>query len=591
MTVRAFRWAAIGIALLAVADPSIRASRVERPLVAVVATDAGASESAEAVARALERAADVVRAPLANAAATVLVGVRLPDEPIRAPGPVFAVRPAIAAARIAAISMPTVVPRDARVPVDVEIELPRVAGRPPDTRPRDLGAARRVEVALRTGDLVADRQRVDLPAASTSASARLTFAPGTTGVVPVRVTAGVAHPASAASATTVVTVTDRRWPVLVFDPRPSWHSTFVRRALVEDPRLTVSHRQVTSRGVSNTFGDAPATLENARALSAYRAIVVGTPEALTGGDVAGLETYLRHGGGRVVLLIDRAVSGPIDRLTGVRQWRMRRLAAPVRVDVDSTTLLAREVVWPSVMPAGVTVQRSLPVDRDSTLAPLLWSVPVGAGRVFVSGASDAWQYRDAAASGFAAWWRTAVVGLAASAPPPLDVSVRPSLLRPGGWADVRVTVREDVLAGSGGGRSARVVVRLVTGGDTAFVRVWPDRSPGQFSGSLVAPGRPGPATVVVDAEGNRAEVSVVIDSLAAPPAPAEPALLDAVTSARSGAVLGDDQVDRLAARLVSALQPTSRVETWYPMRTAWWIVPFALALGAEWWSRRRRGLR
>jgi hypothetical protein len=33
-----------------------------------------------------------------------------------------------------------------------------------------------------------------------------------------------------------------------------------------------------------------------------------------------------------------------------------------------------------------------------------------------------------------------------------------------------------------------------------------------------------------------------------------------------------------------------RAETWHPMRSAWWIIPFALALSGEWWLRRRRGL-
>jgi hypothetical protein len=27
------------------------------------------------------------------------------------------------------------------------------------------------------------------------------------------------------------------------------------------------------------------------------------------------------------------------------------------------------------------------------------------------------------------------------------------------------------------------------------------------------------------------------------------------------------------------------------MRSVWWLAPFALALGGEWWSRRRHGLR
>ena len=29
----------------------------------------------------------------------------------------------------------------------------------------------------------------------------------------------------------------------------------------------------------------------------------------------------------------------------------------------------------------------------------------------------------------------------------------------------------------------------------------------------------------------------------------------------------------------------------HPMRSVWWIVPFAACLSVEWWQRRRRGLR
>jgi hypothetical protein len=34
-----------------------------------------------------------------------------------------------------------------------------------------------------------------------------------------------------------------------------------------------------------------------------------------------------------------------------------------------------------------------------------------------------------------------------------------------------------------------------------------------------------------------------------------------------------------------------RPETRYPMRSWWWLLPFAGCLTAEWWLRRRAGLR
>ena len=47
--------------------------------------------------------------------------------------------------------------------------------------------------------------------------------------------------------------------------------------------------------------------------------------------------------------------------------------------------------------------------------------------------------------------------------------------------------------------------------------------------------------------------------------------------------------DARLARLADALE-AARVEG-RPMRSAWWILPFAACLSAEWWLRRRRGLR
>ena len=43
-------------------------------------------------------------------------------------------------------------------------------------------------------------------------------------------------------------------------------------------------------------------------------------------------------------------------------------------------------------------------------------------------------------------------------------------------------------------------------------------------------------------------------------------------------------------RVIAALRQQPRPDRVHPMRSAWWIAPFAIALGLEWWSRRRRGL-
>ena len=55
------------------------------------------------------------------------------------------------------------------------------------------------------------------------------------------------------SATTdiVVDVRQTRIPILFFDPRPSWMSTFVRRAIERDPRFVLTSRVVTSRNLQH----------------------------------------------------------------------------------------------------------------------------------------------------------------------------------------------------------------------------------------------------------------------------------------------------------------------------------------------------
>jgi hypothetical protein len=68
-------------------------------------------------------------------------------------------------------------------------------------------------------------------------------------------------------------------------------------------------------------------------------------------------------------------------------------------------------------------------------------------------------------------------------------------------------------------------------------------------------------------------------------------LLAAWTTSRGGQIVPESQLSGLVPAIATALAPPVRDETWHPMRSAWWIVPFTLALGLEWWTRRRVGLR
>jgi hypothetical protein len=75
------------------------------------------------------------------------------------------------------------------------------------------------------------------------------------------------------------------------------------------------------------------------------------------------------------------------------------------------------------------------------------------------------------------------------------------------------------------------------------------------------------------------------------PAPDDRDLIAAWAASRGGQVVPESRLGELPGVLDRALAPVSRPTTWRPMRSAWWIAPFALSLGAEWWLRRRAGRR
>ncbi len=74
-----------------------------------------------------------------------------------------------------------------------------------------------------------------------------------------------------------VQVAAARAPVLVFDARPSWSSTFVRRAIEDDARFIVGYRARLAPSLS--AGTANGRLD-AAALDLAAVVVIGGPDAL-----------------------------------------------------------------------------------------------------------------------------------------------------------------------------------------------------------------------------------------------------------------------------------------------------------------------
>jgi hypothetical protein len=585
------RAVAVLIAVLAVLDPAMTSMRSPKARVAVVAADRGRDSAlARKVTRSLDSRFAVIDASLPAADATVLVGATGPSEFRELAQPVFVVRddPGHDRVRIEAVHVPRTSPLDASVPVTI------VA--------RTFGAqGRRLETELSAGGVVVNRST--RPIEGDRSQFTLSFAPTAIGTVPLRVTARIAETRDSAIADVVTDVRQLRWPVLFYDPQPSWMSTFVRRAIERDPRFVVTSRVVTSRNVSTDAGSPPSRLDDLSSISRFDAIVVGSPASLSDRDVAGLDDFARKRGGSVVLLFDGAFAFNLSRLTGTSQWTLpqrRRVPLPVvtytagATGVD-TMLLASELAWASQLPRTAEVlARTVMADDSSSNRPVLWRVPLGAGRVIVSSALDAWRYRDRGLSKFDQLWQTLIAEASSGALPALDVRVSPGVVSPGDDVDVDVMLREAALREVTSPRDtvrASVSAHIVGArGLRTPLRLWPTANIGEFHTAVRAPHDTGAYRVVVASGGLDADAPFVVAANVSHATPSDIDLLESLAASRGGKVISAGALDSLAPALSAIVRPGSRAETWHPMRSAWWIVPFALALGGEWLIRRRAGL-
>jgi hypothetical protein len=578
---------AILIAIAGVLDPAMTSTRRTRPEVALVAGTAdGDAALARRVAQELDGAFTVIEAPFTGAAGTVIVGTRLPASANELASPVMAVLPERTGPTVTVegVDAPAAAPLDARTGVAV---MTRATG----------AKGRRVEISLRAGELVVDRISMDVTSDDQRRRSELAFVPTALGAAPLRVTAEIAGTGTRAAADVVVDIHDQRWAVLFFDPRPSWMSTFVRRAIERDPRFVVTSRVVTSRNLSTDAGRPPATLDDLGALSLFDAIVVGASDALGDRDVAGLDAYLRRRGGTVILMLDQRAAGAYSRLTGVREWAGATNSAGFAMmprGGDSVGLRASEIAWPRTIPAGARVLADArPLSGDTTVRhPVIWRSAVGAGQVIVSGALDAWRYRDRATPGFDAFWRTSIASAADAATAPVAITLDRAILAPGERTGMGVALRDAALTSvtSNRGVRASVTASLETPAGILPIRLWPDGMVGSFRGSVRAPAAPGSYRIVVTGDGSRADVPVVVATSIARPVADDADLVGAWAGSRGGRGIEASQLAQLVPSLERVLRPVPRRETWYPMRSVWWIVPFTLALGAEWLWRRRRGL-
>jgi hypothetical protein len=384
----------------------------------------------------------------------------------------------------------------------------------------------------------------------------------------------------------VVQIERKQWHVLVFDPRPSWMSTFVRRALERDTRFVITSRTVTSTNVSTDAGRPPASLSDATALNAYDAIVVGAPETVTEQDAEGLRRFLRERGGGVALLFDERKAGAYERLASLGAFESATNANATRIaaaDGDTTAMRASEWMWPATLPVAATVVAS------SGNHAIVFQTPVGGGRLLVSGALDGWKFRDPTQSGFERFWQTTIGELADASAPALELQMPVAPVVPGTLVSITLTLRRAALAPHESGRSIsmRASAELRYRGGEG-VRLWPSGAPGVFRGTVRAPDSAGVYAVVATADHDSAAGSVVVADDATEAVPGDSALLAAWTTASGGAAFSFRTLDRLEEAIVAAVHAPLRRSAWHPMRSPWWLFPFVLALSGEWWLRRRR---
>ena len=591
----ALRTLAIAIALAGVVDPAVTSARRVRPTVAVIDTapaEGAGAGLADRVARRLEDRFLIVRAAAPDTAAMVLAGDRLPAELTSISMPGFAVRPAADGPSIAivAVSSPVRAPAQSRVPVTVSLHV--------------ANADRRmVDVALTSNGVTVDRTSREVTASDTRLVVPLTLVPSGTGMLRARVSARIAGAATRGShaiADILVSVESRAWSVLVFDRRPSWMSTFVRRALEDDPRFLVTSRTVTSTSAATATHAAPTSLTNLESIARFDAIVAGAPEALTADDVRALEGYLRRRGGAVVLLLDATTTGGADRLrhlqplTQVDRWAEQTSAAPVELAAHhdgQAILLSSELIWPDRLPPGATamvVRRPDKPTSDAGPMAVIWRTAIGAGRLVVSGALDNWRYRSQSKFPFDRFWQQTIAAAADASPPPVEVRLDRSVIAPGETTRARIAVRDLVLDESMATATTAVSASLEGPAGSRPIRVWPDGAAGHLSAALTTTS-PGEYQLVVEAAGQRAVTPLAVAVGAASAAEPDTDLLAAWSAAHGGIAVTEAQLETLDTALAAALRDERRDETWHPMRAPWWIAPFALLLGGEWWMRRRQG--
>jgi len=597
---RLLRIIVVAIALAALIDPSLTLAARQHSRIAVAIQQPGdetAGRIRDRLARDLRRDADVVDGLDPDAAAAVVIGDRYP-----AAGAVFSARTStvtIDAARgvprIASVKAPPAVPRGTTIQLEVDLDGGTANG---STSVVSVSAG-----SAGRPDVVVARATHTWSAGAPRAALRIDAVPLDAPPWQLRIRLSDAgQPAAPTSGEDVLVAEAAPMSVLFYEPRPSWIATFVRRAIERDSRFVVGGVDYPSRGIRISIGDA--TSLDPEALSQTAAVIVGGLDRLSPADRDALDRFSRLRGGSLVLLPDAPLgAGPArDWLpSDFRQVLLERPAA-LAVEAPLPAIQASEILTvPGATVPGSTVQgakvpgTSVPGARvlartSGSNDAVVMVTPHGAGRILWSGALDAWRYRAEQDAAFDRFWRSVVAGMALATDAPVDVTVAPSVVLPGETARVTAHIHRGAFAVADG-RPLQVTARLDSGEP---LRMWPDAGADIFSGSFTAntPALRGITVTASDDEGRGATgAALVVVDPAARHAESMRTPLALLAASHGGINVTPDRLPDLEDHLRREISAPTVRSTTHPMRSTWWMVPFAACLGGEWWVRRRRGLR
>ena len=566
---RLLRFVAVAIAIAGAIDPAISISGAARATIAIVALPPEAQATRivrDRVARELSSLYEVTSGLTSDAAAAVVIGERYPEQAFPDSLPVATVTmppPVPTSARVVRIDAPREVPDATAIHLDVEMESSNAEGQTTEVTAVIAGLeVGRVSHRWAAGE---KRWRAGIDA------------------VPVGAPPYVIRVAGAAD----VVVDARRAPFRVefYDPRPSWATTFIRRALESDARFQVSTLGFTARGVSAQTGDAVRP-GDAR-LDAFDVVIVGGLDRLSAADARSLDRYMRERGGAVVVVPDQRIdAGPARDLVAGRaeagrepgDFTERLLEQPAKLVViaPAAPLQATELLIARALTPGAEVIARVPGPEQ---APVTVSMPRGDGRLLFSGAMDAWRFRAADNGAFARFWQSAIAGLAMAVPRPIAIDVDPPLLMAGEQGTVIVRTR------------ARDATPVSASMDRESIRLLPAAEAGVYRGTFVAKSAAGRSTVEVNAGGTTASRMVLVERDVRRVHPGAAPSLAILASSHRGIDVSPDRLSDLERFVRGAVTSPRATFVHHPMRSAWWILPFTVCLSAEWWLRRRRGLR